>query len=161
MTASPLLPLSTRALWAAALLSLGLFAGCRDEGAKHYRAGYSRYQELVTAGRAPTDPAFDEVLRELAQVPPGSKEHANAQALKDRIGRARAPRLERPLVTPYGSFAEDPEVGQKRAECEGLARQLGAAPAAEQQRLRVKVLRCQTEQHEIEELRHSRGHVHN
>lgn len=136
-----------------------LVAGCNDEGEKHLKAARTEYEALVAAGREPVDKGFDEVLRELEAVPAGAPEKAQAQALKDRITHARAPRVERPLVTPYAVFAEEPEVAAKKAECEQMAKALGEAPADKRELLRQRLVVCQTQQHEIEELRHSKAHA--
>jgi hypothetical protein len=138
---------------------VALLAGCNDEGEKHLKAARTQYEALVVAGREPVDKGFDQVLRELDQVPADSRERAQAQALKDRITHARAPRVERPLVTPYAVFAEEPEVAAKKAECEQMAKALGEAPADKRELLRQRLVVCQTQQHEIEELRHSRAHA--
>jgi hypothetical protein len=135
-----------------------LAAGCdrRDP----YRTALETSQALVSQGKTPGDPAFDQVLRELEKVPVTAQEHAQAQSLKERLTHARAPKLERPLVTPFQGSADEPELATQRAQCEALARQLGTAPAQARQALQSKLATCRAQQQEIESLRHSRQHAH-
>ena len=147
--------------WAAAALVAAALAGagCDKPGADPYRAALSKYQALVAAGRAPVDPAFDEVLRELDRVPAGDREHAQAEKLKASLLRARSPAALRPLVTPFGASGDEPDVAAKRAECEALAQKLGPAAVDQRDALRAKLTTCRAQQQEIEELRHSKEHA--
>lgn len=107
-------------------------AGCSDEAAKHYRHAKAAHVSLVDKGERPSSKAFDEVLTELATVPPGHRDYADAQQLKAAIERARE-YVRRPLASVHSNEADLPEdVRAQTRACaalaELLARDGGATP---------------------------------
>ncbi len=81
-----------------AALSLVLTACTNDEGPAALSRARTRYEALVSEGRSPKDPAFNDVIAQLQTVKPNSKSHAEAQRLLQALERARGPSAPRPLA---------------------------------------------------------------
>ena len=109
-----------------------VLVGCTDEAAKHYRHAKATHVSLVEKGERPQSKAFDEVLSELATVPPGHRDYAEAQKLEAAIEHARD-YVRRPLASVHSNEADLPEdIRAQTRACaalaELLARDGGATP---------------------------------
>ncbi len=123
-----------------AVLALAL-GGCRDEGAAEYERAEARYEQLLASGRLAGDAEFDEILRALERIPPGSSARARADALSRAIERARANRAPRPLSREADG-----------AECTLLAEALGRASGAEREAIARRLEACRPQRDD--------GHAH-
>lgn len=142
------------ALALAGLLALA-GAGCRcrggDGGAEAYARASARAEALLRAGTAPADPAYDPVLRELESVPSGSRFSPAAQALRERLLRARS-LAPPPLAQTVPG--EEAALAKKEAECVALAQALGRADAGERAAVRQKLDACRAAVARYREQRH-------
>lgn len=131
--------------------------GCEDKGKAEYQAAYDRYQALVTEGRRPNDPAFDEVVKKLEAVPASSAASGKAKSLREAILRSRKRLAPRPLAVPGardGGVAEDPKVQAKQQECVRLAQAIGTAKPEERDAAVKKLQACKVELIQLEEQGH-------
>ena len=113
----------------ALLLALACTA-CKDEGVERYSLALSKYQECVDQGVSPNDPRFVEVLKLLDAVPASSSAHVRAEALRQSLQSAQAPRLRTPLAIQGGANLSA-EVAAQLAQCRLLAEQLGTTAEAD------------------------------
>jgi len=107
----------------------------------------------------PSDPAFDEVLKQLDAVPKGSAARGKAQSLREAILRSRQRLAPRPLANlpptgRDGGADKPPEVLAQQQECAKQAELLGtvkpeARPAAEQ-----RLQQCKRDLAALEEKAH-------
>jgi hypothetical protein len=129
--------------WVALIGALALSGGaaCKsDEGGPVYARAQARAEELLAVGTPPSDPRYDDVLKDLATVAPESRFYKKAQSLRERLLKARA-LAPRPLAqTPD---ADDPALARKQAECVALAMALGRADAGEREGVGKRLRECQ------------------
>lgn len=132
-------------------------SGCQDAGVAHYQKARDQYRALLEQSKRPSDPAFDPVIRELAQVPSGSKVYADAQRMLKPLEAARqTPPPEKPLMNHVPTTAEPPDVAAQRERCIEITQRLGEAQDAktrEREQNSLKV--CQLELEKAEESHHS------
>lgn len=139
-------------LWLSAAV---LLLGCRDAGLEKYREARSRYEALVQQGNQPADPAFDEVLRLLDEVPASSNVREKADALRESLLHSRRPIAPLPLATRRESVeGDDPRGTALRAECARLAEQLGQTPQDARAGVERQLARCKAALDKLEEERH-------
>lgn len=145
-TQAPLLPTLALGLllWTAVLGT-----ACRpdEDGPARVARVRQGYTALVQAKASPDDPRFEPLLAELQGIPPGSKAHAEAQALQRAIQGARSRPPMRPLspVAPKTAPGSDEEAMSQEVQgaCARLAELLGRAEAGpERQRLSAALGRC-------------------
>ena len=130
-------------------------AACEDVGKERYQQSFRRYQALVTEGRHPMDPAFDEVLKQLDTVPKSSAAAGKAQALHESILRSRRRLAPRPLANaPGGGADKPPAVVAKQQECVKLAEAIGAASLGEKDAALERLRQCKRELLGLEEKAH-------
>jgi hypothetical protein len=122
------------------LLAGGCKCGSSDEGGPVYARAKERAEALLSVGTPPSDPAYDEVLKDLASVEPESRYHAQAQALREKLLRVRS-LAPRPLAQAP-SREEDPVLAKKQAECVALAEALGRADAGAREGIGQKLREC-------------------
>ena len=135
-----------------ALVLAGCLCGCKPSGEEHYLHARARYQALVDQSVRPTDPLFDPVIQELAQVTPDAKDYATAQRMLKALRESRVPPPTAPLaVSGLKEVTDSPDVIAQRQACEALAKQLGAADAGARPRLSAALDDCQKKVHALEE----------
>lgn len=145
-----------RTLRLACWLLLAL-AACEDKGKAEYQAAYERYQALVNEGRLPSDPAFDEVLKQLDAVPTRSAASGKAKSLREAIQRSRRRLAPKPLANAPSrpdAGVTDPKVLAKQQECAQLAAALGTAAPDAREAARKRLEACQAELRRLEEQGH-------
>lgn len=136
----------------AGLLALSGGPACKgDEGGPLYAKAQARAEELLAVGTPPSDPRYDEVLKDLSKVAPESRFYAKAQSLKERLLKARA-LAPRPLAETPDS--DDPALARKQAECIALAKALGRADAGEREAVGQKLRECQAAVDRYREQKH-------
>lgn len=139
-------------LWLSAAV---LWLGCRDAGLDKYREARSRYEALVQQGKPPADPAFDEVLRLLDEVPARSDVREKADALRESLLHSRRPIAPLPLATRRESVeGGDPQATALGKECARLAEQLGQTPQDARASVEKQLARCKAALDKLEEERH-------
>lgn len=137
------------------LTSAALLLGCRDAGLEKYREARARYEALVEQRRPPADPAYDEVLRLLDEVPANSNVREKADALRESLLHSRRPIAPLPLATRRESTeGEDAREAALRAECARLAEQLGKTPQDARAAVEKQLAGCRAALGKLEEERH-------
>ena len=102
-----------------------LLAGCRDRGAEAWARAQLEYRHLLDQSALPTDPRFDAVLTQLAQVPAESRHSAEARRLEASIEAGRRPTVRTPLALG-AKDGRNPELAAQLAACARLAELSGA-----------------------------------
>jgi hypothetical protein len=144
-------------------LLVGLALACADKGKEQYDQAYERYQALVTQGKKPTDPGFDEVLKALEAVPRSSAASGKARSLHEAIVRSRQRLAPRPLATepgPVGNPDRDARVIGKEQECVKRVEELGAAKPEEREAAQGRLVACKRELEELKDALFKEGEPH-
>lgn len=126
-----------RALWLALLL-----CAC-DESPKKVAHAKAAYQALIDQGALPSDPRFEPVLKELAEVKPNEAGYASAQKLSQAIAHARGPAVKAPLAT--GGTTGDADLDALKVKCAALASQVGPLEGAAREAKLREVEACKQE----------------
>ena len=109
----------------AVLLTLVLFASCRDEAAEAFVRAELQHRALIGQSIRPEDPRFDVVLEELQKVPSTSRHFGPAQKLIRGIEAGRSQQVRTPLaLAPNGRRPARLEA--QLAACARLAEIAGA-----------------------------------
>lgn len=108
----------------AVALAVLLLPACRDAGDEAYDTARARHRALVLAEEHPASPRFDEVLQQLAKVPPGHRHATDARRLENAINSARS-LIRAPLAVLPGDGGQDPEVAAQMHVCARLAELIG------------------------------------
>ncbi len=141
-------------------LLLGLVVACADKGREQYDQAYERYQALVTQGKKPSDPGFDEVLKALEAVPRSSAASGKARSLHESIQRSRQRMAPRPLATEPGPPTNpdrDEHVVAKEQECVKRAEALGGSKPEEREAAVKALEACKRELAELKDALFKRG----
>jgi hypothetical protein len=138
------------------LLGLLVLPGC-DEGPKQLAQAEAQYTSLVERGVAPKDPAWDAVIAAFEAIPKGSKARPEAERRLETLRALRGNLPPRPLATPGVTGPGADAVEAQRAQCERLAKELGAAAEGQREEVRRALTACREQLVRLEAAAHPPG----